>query len=94
MHDWSDQRCKEILSQTARAMRRGYSKLLIEDMILAEMREGFRGASMDMVMFFLPEGKERTRSEFEQLLNDVGLRIIEVWPGSMGGESVIEAELM
>lgn len=75
-------------------MRCGYSKLLIEDIVLKDQGEGLRGASLDMLMFMMPEGIERTLSGFETLLNAAGLRLVRQWPGDEGMESVLEAEVI
>ena len=94
LHDWSDAECVTILTQTAKAMKSGYSKLLVSDMVLRDVGEGVRGASLDIVMFMMPEGKERTLSEFEALLDAAGLKLAKQWPGEEGMESVLEAELI
>ncbi|KAK4504393.1 hypothetical protein PRZ48_005309 [Zasmidium cellare] len=94
LHDWSDERCRRILERTATAMEPGYSRVLIHDMVLKDKGEGLRGASLDVAMLMMPGGKERTLSAIEKLLAEAGLRVVRLWPGVPGGESVVEAELV
>ena len=92
-HDWSDADCRSILTHTARAMEPGYSKLLIEDLVLPEAGASLREAAVDVLMFMMPGGIERTISDWAKLLESVGLRIVKVWADRDRSEPVIEAEL-
>ena len=74
-------------------MKPGYSKLLIEDLVLPDRDADMRQASVDMTMYFMPEGIERTTSQWKDLLERAGLQIIKIWSDRSGMESVIEAEL-
>ncbi|KAI0410007.1 putative O-methyltransferase [Xylaria palmicola] len=58
LHDWSDAICLEILKRVKKAMRRGYSKLLIHEMIIpAEGASAFH-AVLDMTMMAFNAGME------------------------------------
>ena len=74
-------------------MRFGYSRLLIEDLVMPDRGADMRQASVDMTMYFMPEGIERTAGQWKELLESVGLQIIKIWSDGSGMESVIEAEL-
>ena len=74
-------------------MKRGYSKLLIEDLVLPDQGADLRQASVDMTMYFVPGGIERTRGQWERLLDGAGLRINGIWFDEGGMEGVVEAEL-
>lgn len=52
-----------------------------------------RQASVDMTMYFMPEGIERTAGQWKDLLGREGLQIIKIWSDGSGMESIIEAEL-
>ena len=74
-------------------MKFGYSRLLIEDLVMPDRGADMRQASVDMTMYFMPEGIERTADQWKELLEHVGLQIIKIWSDGSGMESVIEAEL-
>lgn len=39
-------------------------------------------------------GMERTQTQFEKLLDGVGLKVVKVWPApDVGGDGVVEAML-
>jgi len=46
LHDWPDWKCKDILKPIKEAMEKGYSTLLINDLVLPEKEVGFRDASL------------------------------------------------
>lgn len=93
MHDWSDLKCKEILRNIVPAMKPGYSKLLISDIVLPETGVELFPATLDMLMLITLSGKERTRMQWDSLLNSVGLKIVKVWrlEGVKSVDPVIEA---
>lgn len=63
LHDWPDAEVKLILENTRHAMRPGYSRLLIDDVILDE--ENLGPETMDDVsMMMLVSGKNRTAAEW------------------------------
>ena len=74
-------------------MKPGYSRLLIEDLVLPDQGADMRQASVDMTMYFVPGGIERTAGQWKDLLECEGLQIIKIWSDGSGMESVIEAEL-
>ena len=74
-------------------MKFGYSRLLIEDLVMPDRGADMRQASVDMTMYFMPEGIERTAGQWQELLEHAGLQIIKIWSDGSGMESVIEAEL-
>ena len=74
-------------------MKRGYSKILIDDVVLPEVRVSRKSAFMDLSMMALETGAERTSQQWHDLLGSVGLRIEKIWPSQVGLESLIEAEL-
>ena len=92
-HDWFQADAKAILTNIADAMKPGYSKLVIQDLILPDHGADLRQASLDITMYFMPEGIERTLGQWKDLLDSVGLQINRIWSEPSGIESVIEAEL-
>lgn len=74
-------------------MKPGYSRLLIEDLVLPDRGADLRSSAVDVLMYMMPGGIERAMSEWVELLDSVGLRILKVWSDESGAEPVIEAEL-
>ena len=74
-------------------MRAGYSRLLIEELVLPDRGADMRQASVDINMYFVPEGIERSAGQWKVLLEKAGLQIVKIWSDGSGMESIIEAEL-
>lgn len=72
-------------------MKPGYSKLLINDMVLPSKGATRYATQSDINMMSLFTASERSAADWERLLGLAGLKIVKIWPGVP--ESVIEAEL-
>ena len=92
-HDWDDASCEKFLSNTAKAMEPGYSRILIDEYVLPDVNAPIRGSSMDFLMMMFCAGIERTRGQWENLLDRCGLDIVKVWGGRSDYEQIIEAKL-
>ncbi|KAL8823155.1 MAG: hypothetical protein Q9191_006124 [Dirinaria sp. TL-2023a] len=92
-HDWPDKACQDILRNTVVGMKRGYSKILIDELVLPNEGVSPIGAFMDLTMLAIETGSERTSQQWYDLLGSVGLRIEKIWPPTVGPYSLIEAEL-
>ncbi|KAK8034518.1 hypothetical protein PG993_009513 [Apiospora rasikravindrae] len=92
-HDWSDEKSLVILKHTAAAMKPGYSRLLIVDVVLPPTGASAFQAAMDVSMMGLLSAKERTQGMWEELLSGAGFKILKIWKDPKRYESVIEAEL-
>lgn len=93
MHDWSDKKCKAILSNIVKAMDTDYSRLLIDDYVLPNMGADRRAAAMDFLMFMFAGGMERSEQQWRELASSAGLEIVRIWPAKMGLECVIEIKV-
>jgi hypothetical protein len=93
MHDWADRQCQQILEQFKGAMRKGYEKLLIEEVILADKDAEPLPSLGDWMMLAVYCGMKRTRSNWERLLTSAGFRVVKFWDPPYPGQSVIEAEV-
>ncbi len=72
LHDWSDERCLELLRRVRAALATG-GAVLIAEKLLDEDRCGPVSASMQSLnMLVCTEGRERTESEFRALLEAAG----------------------
>ncbi|KAL4940778.1 hypothetical protein BDV06DRAFT_213230 [Aspergillus oleicola] len=91
-HDWSDEYCESILKMLIPATTPGYSRLIINEMILPEQGATQFQAQMDLAMMAFNGGTERTRTQWKTLLEQAGLTHIKFWePVDEGGDGIIEA---
>jgi len=89
IHDWSEEQCLTILENCRRAMPAN-GRLLIVEMVLPEDDTPHPGRMLDMIMLVMPGGRERTESEYGQLLARAGFRLTRVIPTDSAA-SVVEA---
>lgn len=93
LHDWPDAVCGSILGRVARAMRPGYSRLLINENVLPRTRAPWEMTALDMMMLTLFSSQERAEDDWRALLAANGLRVVGIWRGQKAWESLIECEL-
>ena len=74
-------------------MTKGYSKLLISDLVLPNTRCPLPLAGLDLAMMFWHTGMERSEDQWHDLLKSEGLEIIKIWNNPNGDGAVIEAML-
>ncbi|RAH47817.1 putative O-methyltransferase [Aspergillus brunneoviolaceus CBS 621.78] len=92
-HDWPDvPEAKTILENTAAAMDRDQSRILIHDIIIPETGATMTHAWQDLSLMAIG-GIERTEKNFASLLDSAGLVLVQVWrkPGDIMG--IVEARL-
>ncbi|KAJ4408025.1 hypothetical protein N0V82_009790 [Gnomoniopsis sp. IMI 355080] len=73
-HDWPDHKAIEILTHLREAMGET-SYLLIDDTVLSEQGAPWKAAFLDMTMMAQLGAQERTRPEWESLLDRSGFKI-------------------
>ena len=93
LHDWPDDKCQEVLKNIIPSMKKGYSKILINENIIPDRDADWQMTSLDFVMMSCFSSKERTAADWRKLLDDVGLKVVKIWTYENGSESLIEAEL-
>lgn len=74
-------------------MQPGYSKLLINELVVPDFGATSSITSMDWLMMALGAVKERTEKQWRTLLADAGFKVAGIWTYEQGTESLIEAEL-
>ena len=92
MHDWPDESCVTILKNIAAAMRPGYSKVLVNDIVIPDTGATRLQTQSDIAMLALLGSMERSEAQWRRLFEQAGLKVVNIWPGTP--ESVIEAELI
>ncbi|KAI4595855.1 hypothetical protein KJ359_006494 [Pestalotiopsis sp. 9143b] len=91
-HDWPDADCVRIFGSVKAAMTRGYSKLIIYEIVLPVQGASSMMTTMDLQLMACTSGLERTEAHWRQLLGGVGFEVISISRHPRAIESVIEAE--
>lgn len=93
LHDWNDDNCRKILSNIVPAMKRGYSKILINENVIPSTNAYWETTSLDIIMMADFASTERTEKHWYALIESAGLKITKIWTVRRGVESLIECEL-
>ncbi len=88
VHDWGDQEAVAILSALRAASLRD-STLLLFEFVVPEDAETFEASDIDVFMLALVSGRERTLTEYEQLLAAAGWTLVASVPTP--SQTIIEA---
>ncbi len=89
IHDWSDKECITILRNCHQALKPN-GKLLLVEMVIPPDNSPSMAQAMDLNMLVLLTGKERTESQYRELLAAGGFKMERVLP-THSPFSVIEA---
>ncbi|KAH9886349.1 S-adenosyl-L-methionine-dependent methyltransferase [Xylariomycetidae sp. FL2044] len=93
LHDWSDEKSKELLSNVREAMEPGYSKLLIYEAVIPPTGASMNQTVMDVHMMSLLSAFERTQASWTKLLTEAGFKTPTYFPDPRKIETVIETEI-
>ena len=93
LHDWTDDKCQLILSQLASAMTKGYSKILLNELVLPNQGASLIAAQVDITMMACLGATERTESQWQQVVDSAGLKIEKIWTEVPETESILEVML-
>ncbi|KAK8085556.1 O-methyltransferase [Apiospora hydei] len=93
LHDWGDAEGVKILENLRPALKKGYSRVLFNEIVLSEENPTPAATSMDMMMLAHFAVKERTEREWRAIIESAGLRVVKIYSYPGVAESVIEAEL-
>jgi len=74
-------------------MEPGYSKILINESVVPDVGAPWQITNLDWTMMAMLINRERTESQWRELLRSVGLQISGIWKPDGGNESIIEAVL-
>ena len=70
-----------------------YSKILINDLVVTQQKEGLFMTRSDMNMLAMLGSMERSEKQWHELVKKAGLVIVKIWTKEARYESVIEVEL-
>lgn len=84
VHDWDDDNAVRIL-QTCRAAMRADSRLLVIELVLPDDARPSMGKLLDLEMLSItPNGRQRTTTQYAELLLRAGLEVTECVPALPG----------
>ncbi|XP_013805914.1 acetylserotonin O-methyltransferase [Apteryx mantelli] len=78
LHDWDDDRCKQLLAKVHKACKPGGGVLLVESLLNEDKSGPLETQLYSMNMLVQTEGKERTPAEYSNLLQAAGFTEIQV----------------
>lgn len=90
MHDWPDDDCVRILKGIVPAMGPG-SRIVIDEIVLPDVNAPWQSTFMDMAMMCAFGGVERSEAEWKKLLDQAGLKILDIHKYDPKMQSVILA---
>lgn len=92
IHDWNDEDSIKILSAARKAAAPGAKLLIIEAIVSEDAGPDFSKV-LDIIMLAVTGGRERTPSEYENLLSSSGFRFERIIP-TMSQYSIVEASVV
>ncbi|KAL5349386.1 hypothetical protein ACLOAV_005677 [Pseudogymnoascus australis] len=93
LHDWPDPQCIQILSELKHALKPGYSRILLNEIVIPDEKAGWFETSVDMLMMQVHSAQERREREWVALVDAVGgLGVKHIWDVDGAVEKVIEIE--
>ncbi|KAL1991018.1 hypothetical protein VTN49DRAFT_5522 [Thermomyces lanuginosus] len=98
LHNWTDAHCVQILKSIVPAMAPD-SRVLIGEMVVPEYGSERPGGVEDMAPYWMDHnmfafgGRERTKSDWEKLVAEAGLKLHKIWPSEASSQAVLEVRL-
>ncbi|RMZ80507.1 hypothetical protein DV737_g2960, partial [Chaetothyriales sp. CBS 132003] len=92
LHDWPHHKCHAILSHLRDAMKPGYSKMLINEIVLPDAGAPLQQTSLDWTTMAREEPV--ASSQWNQILTAVGLKIMNIYSKDPTSESLVLAVLL
>ena len=78
LHDWPDKEARQILENIRQAMVPD-SILLINEYVLPDFGVSLLPAQLDLSMMAIFSSQERTREQWESLLESAGFKTLKIW---------------
>jgi O-methyltransferase domain len=81
------------LSNLKPALEPGYSKILINEIVVPDRRAQWYSTSVDMLMMAVHASAERREKQWRALIESAGLKISNIWDCGGAAEKLIEVEI-
>lgn len=93
LHDWEDDQCVKVLKQLLPALSAD-SMILLDGLVLPNEGAHWMAAGYDIQMFMMHGATERTLDQWQSLVEQAGLRILDVkWYNRIGANAIMEVVL-
>ncbi|KAK4958294.1 hypothetical protein LTR10_004720 [Elasticomyces elasticus] len=93
IQDWEDETNQQILRALIPAMKRGYSKILINDFVMPDQGAHWMQTSLDWELMVSLGARHRTEAEMRKMIEGVDLKVVEIFKHPQSVDSLIEVEL-
>ncbi|KAH7402918.1 O-methyltransferase [Pyrenochaeta sp. MPI-SDFR-AT-0127] len=93
VQDWNDEVNTQILKSIVPAMKKGYSKVLINDFVVPNEGAHWAQTCLDWELMVSLGARHRTEVEHQTLYEGAGLKITGIWRHPQSMDSLIELEL-
>ncbi|KAK0100041.1 hypothetical protein ONS95_013145 [Cadophora gregata] len=95
LHDWPTTQCVQILTQLKAGLKPGYSKIVLNEIVIPEQKAGWFETSVDVLMMYVHSAQERREREWRELVGKVdGLKVTKIWDVEGAVEKVIEIDVV
>lgn len=88
LHDWSD--AMLTLQHWSKAMRKGYSKILVHEIVLPDEDADPCMTALDWIMLATLSSRERTEAQWRELAANSELEVAGIWSHPDGSDRLIE----
>ena len=93
LHDWPDDSCRKVLETLRPAMKRDYSKILLNEIVVPDWDANLYSTSIDILMMIVHSAQKRTESDWKRLAESAELKVSKIWDCEGNQEKLIELEL-
>ncbi|KAJ4374369.1 hypothetical protein N0V83_003110 [Neocucurbitaria cava] len=93
IQDWNDEVNTQILKAIVPAMKKGYSKVLVNDFVVPNQGAHWAQTCLDWELMASLGARHRTEAEHRTLYEGAGLKITGIWRHPQSLDSLIELEL-
>ncbi|KAF3919679.1 O-demethylpuromycin-O-methyltransferase [Dactylellina cionopaga] len=93
LHDWPDSQVVPILNNLKPALKPGYSKILINEIVIPETNADWFSTSVDILMMVVHSAAERREKQWRALIESAGLKVVKIWSCGSAAEKLIEVKL-
>ncbi|KAK5701716.1 hypothetical protein LTR97_004534 [Elasticomyces elasticus] len=93
IQDWEDETNQQILRALIPAMKRGYSKILINDFVMPDQGAHWMQTSLDWELMVSLGARHRTEAEMRKMIEGANLKVVEIFKHPQSVDSLIEVEL-
>ena len=95
LHDWPREQCKQILANLKPALKPGYSRILLNEIVIPDVQAGWWETSVDMLMMAVHGSQERKEAQWREMIESVeGLKVRKIWDANGADEKIIEIEVV